>query len=677
MPLPKGHEVFPAGYDELEAHVAGLCASVVFTGDPDAGDLSIAAFNRLFQEEIGKNPRVPPAAIAADILTFVERDMSIERVGFLGPPLRVAWFVLEYHAWVLIAQRCGRVRLEDDAVGGIRGKVLAALAELGVACTPQECDAEIERFVPRQSASKGQPPSTRDITYAAGIFVQSVRYLHLTALRHRSCVTPGFAEAALWVVAEEQDGPIAGEITRYLVMHRVDAFVEVARCREADRILALLSETSVAAPGFWAKVAEGRRLGLRPIALTLCARTRLDDLEASVPEAFRSDFEWLKATVVVEFQHDNMKGSISILRALEPTTKWWWRDDAIPWVIGTDPFSMFAAVSSRGASPAGSAKPYPAVAQYNDVAEAFRLARIGADAIVAQQDRVPGGEWTREKTYLETCNGLLVSRRTFPEGYFRLPWFLVAYHAMLRILLSSPAYGQRTAWKGMDFEFFQQALFSLGIGSRLADVPTTFGEFLDLPWPHGVGHHEGALERARGFVALVRALSEVALDCQRKVRLQFPLFSSFVSYARADRDLARELVTAIEGWDVADVWWDQNSIAMGGALTETLREAIASSERFVLIASKASAANRYVQLELGAALKNEKPIIIVCPDNEICPEWRSKVGEMHAEGRLAGQLHCSGDGVEPYGPALVAALTRNRVERHAWLAGRPSSFWPD
>jgi len=338
---------------------------------------------------------------------------------------------------------------------------------------------------------------------------------------------------------------------------------------------------------------------------------------------------------------------------------------------------MFDAVSSRGKSQVGKPRPYPAVAQYQDIGEAFRLARIGADDIVAQQSRTPGGEWARERTYLETCERLWVRRRAFPDEYFRLPWFLVAYHAMLRILLSSPAYGQRTAWEGMDFKFFQKALFSLGVGSRLADVPATFGEFLDLPWTHGVGHHEGALERARGFVALVRALSEAALDCQRKVRLQFPLFSSFVSYARAERGLAQKLVTAIEGGNVGDVWWDQNSIAMGGALTETLREGIVSSERFVLIASKASAANRYVQLELRAALEMEKPIIIVCPGKEICLDWRSKLGELRAEERLAGSVHCSGDGVEPCGPPLVAALTRNRGERLAWLAGRPSSFWPD
>jgi hypothetical protein len=127
----------------------------------------------------------------------------------------------------------------------------------------------------------------------------------------RSCQAD--SSAARWM--DEHDGRVAGEITRYLISHRVDAYDGIARCRETDRILALLSETSVAAPGFWAKVAEGRRHGLRPIALTLCARTKLDDLEASVPDTFRGDFEWLKATVVVEFQRDNMKGSISILRA--------------------------------------------------------------------------------------------------------------------------------------------------------------------------------------------------------------------------------------------------------------------------------------------------------------------------------------------------------------------------
>ena len=166
MPLPKGYEVFPAGYDKLEAHVAGVCACVVFTGNPDADDLSIAAFERLFHEEAEKNPTVPPSVMAANILTYIERDMSIERVDFVGSPLRVTWFVLGYHAWVLIAVRCGRVHLGDDAVSEIRGKVLAAMAELGVTCSPEECDAEIERFVPRQSAlTKNESPTTRDISH--------------------------------------------------------------------------------------------------------------------------------------------------------------------------------------------------------------------------------------------------------------------------------------------------------------------------------------------------------------------------------------------------------------------------------------------------------------------------------------------------------------------------------
>lgn len=228
----------------------------------------------------------------------------------------------------------------------------------------------------------------------------------------------------------------------------------------------------------------------------------------------------------------------------------------------------------------------------------------------------------------------------------------------------------------MDYESFQKALFSLGIGSRLADVPKTFEEFLKLPSTRCVGQHEGALERARGFVALVRALSEAAIDCHTKVRLEFPLFSSFVSYARAEREFTRKLVTAIEGRNVADVWWDQNSIAMGGALTETLREGIASSERFVLIASTASAANQYVQLELGAALTMQKPIIVVCPEKEICLEWRSTLCKLSADERLAGLLYRSGEDVELYGAPLVAALTRNRGERLAWLASRPLSFWP-
>jgi hypothetical protein len=68
--------------------VAGLCACVVFTGNLDADDLGTAAFKSLFHEEAEKNPTVPPAVIAANILTYTERDMSIERVDFVGSPLR-------------------------------------------------------------------------------------------------------------------------------------------------------------------------------------------------------------------------------------------------------------------------------------------------------------------------------------------------------------------------------------------------------------------------------------------------------------------------------------------------------------------------------------------------------------------------------------------------------------
>ena len=253
MPLPKGFEVFPADYDELEIHVAGLCACVDFAGDPDADDLSIAAFNGLVQEEAKKNLTVPPAMIAANILTYIGRDMSIERVQFVGSPLRVSWFLLGYHAWVVIAARCGRVHLRKNALSEIRAKVLAAMEELGVTCSPEELDAEIERFVPRRSArTTNQPPSVRDISFGVGTFVQFVRYLHLAALRHRNYVSPRFAKTGVLVVADEHDDRVAGEITRYLISHCVDAYDGIVRCRETDHVLALLSETAVAAPGFWA-----------------------------------------------------------------------------------------------------------------------------------------------------------------------------------------------------------------------------------------------------------------------------------------------------------------------------------------------------------------------------------------------------------------------------------------
>ena len=675
MPMTKIQTHFPAGYDELEMHVAGLCACVDFTGNADPGDLGVAAFERLFREEIKKNPTVPQNVIAANFLTFVAKDMSFERVDLLGPPLRASWFVLAYFAWASIAAQCGRVSLEQAASSKIRDEMIAAMAELGVACSPEDCDIEIERFVPRRSAqNKGAPPSLRDIGYAAGVFIEWVHFLHLAALRHRTYVTPGFVEAGILVVATKDDSEVAVKIARYLVAHCVHISDGIERCRKTDQLLAVLSESSVTAPEFWGKVAESRRRGLRPIVLILCPRSRLDSLEASVPKAYRDDFEWLKATAVVEFESDNMRGCITILRALEPTTRWWWRDDAIPWTIGIDPFSMFDAVAARRKTRLAKRRPYPAIAQQHYIEDAFRLARLGADKIVAQGSQNPGEEWTPEEEYREACHRLWVHRRTFPDGYFRLPWFLIAYHTMLRVLLSAPASGERTAWQGADIHLFQKALFSLGIGSQLSVLPTMFRDFVKLPWTRDIGDPEGPLERARGFIVLIEALSEAALDCGRKVGLQFPLRSSFVSYASAERDLARALVTFLEGRNVADVWWDQNSISMGGMLTETLRAGIASSERFVLVASEASVSNRYVRLELEAALEMEKPIVVVSPGRQLCPEWLTKLDELRAEGRPIGPVLTSGGDIETSGPALLAALTRDPEERLAWLAGRSSSF---
>ena len=57
------------------------------------------------------------------------------------------------------------------------------MAELGVTCSPEECDAEIQRFARQSSAwTKNQPSTLRNISFATGTFVQLVRYLHLPTI---------------------------------------------------------------------------------------------------------------------------------------------------------------------------------------------------------------------------------------------------------------------------------------------------------------------------------------------------------------------------------------------------------------------------------------------------------------------------------------------------------------
>jgi hypothetical protein len=203
-------------------------------------------------------------------------------------------------------------------------------------------------------------------------------------------------------------------------------------------------------------------------------------------------------------------------------------------------------------------------------------------------------------------------------------------------------------------------------------VQRFFETFLELPWSYGSSETEAIKERVLSFIALVDALSAIAFSCNRKVQLQLPLYSAFVSYTSSDAELAKTLVNFVERNSVSDIWWDSNSISMGQRLTQALESGIASSERFVLIASPESALSEYVQLETNMALEMKKPTVVVSPRGPVCPEWATRIDELQEVLGKDAQVFISGADIDASGPALTSLLTRNPTDKVQWLRAQTS-----
>jgi hypothetical protein len=79
----------------------------------------------------------------------------------------------------------------------------------------------------------------------------------------------------------------------------------------------------------------------------------------------------------------------------------------------------------------------------------------------------------------------------------------------------------------------------------------------------------------------------------------------FISYANADRPVARRLAEALEahGWSV---WWDHRSLRGGQHFDRVIEEAIRDAEVVVVVWSKASVKSEWVQDEATLALRMKK-----------------------------------------------------------------------
>lgn len=78
----------------------------------------------------------------------------------------------------------------------------------------------------------------------------------------------------------------------------------------------------------------------------------------------------------------------------------------------------------------------------------------------------------------------------------------------------------------------------------------------------------------------------------------------FVSYARADKDIARKVATALRDAGLL-VWIDAWELAVGDSIGPRIDQAIASSDVLLVLLSKSAVASKWVQKELSAALSGE------------------------------------------------------------------------
>ena len=129
----------------------------------------------------------------------------------------------------------------------------------------------------------------------------------------------------------------------------------------------------------------------------------------------------------------------------------------------------------------------------------------------------------------------------------------------------------------------------------------------------------------------------------------------FISYSKADRDLADKLATALEadGWTV---WWDK-SLAAGDAFRDQIMKELTAARAVIAIWTRTSIQSDWVRAEAGRAKADCKLIPVKAPELTY-PDIPLPFGEMHTEDVGAHDLIRA---------AVVAQLAKPQVA--------PSAVW--
>lgn len=648
---PKVDEgAFPGGDDAMECIAAVKLAAMRHLQDPPFGELESAVVQRFLQGLLDRHPDGLPSTDPYEVRVG---ELVGERRSLLHSHLKLSWFRLAYWSYGLIAVRAGLSIARVDSIDILVGPMHASLLELGIRQSPQDCIDEIERFLPLE-------PSPRGLEAATHAFLSFVRFLHRAALRRRRYVWSDLALPGVGIAHAAGDAQEAQHMARFLSSHDVSLIEHPDDAPAAARLLVLLSREAIAAPAFWQRVAAWKPRPVIPMVVCLMPKSELyRDAPAGVPGEL---WDWLGDNVAVELGTGNDR-YVVLLRALDAPDprQWWWQ--------GGDAIEIGLAVDVLGE---GLPRPRAHREAREPPGAAYPIALDGtllAACLLASERLARANAPDRDARYFAICDDLLALRQKAPSEPYGMAWFILIYRAWLAFAERLPG-GACTPEDTMHAEQeMRQALFALGIGSEPAEVPAFLQAFAQLPWPAPAASFADVDERMAAFLALVYQLANAALARGQRMRLQHPAASCFISYARPDEALARELVTHLEAKG-ADVWWDLHAITLGAPLDDALRLAVQHANCLFLIATPAADRSAYVRLEVETAIRQGLRIVPVAPDGRLPPGCAA----LRASNAVAFEpLIPAADADRAAAlAAALARLQRTPPEQLAWLQAQVS-----
>jgi hypothetical protein len=248
---------------------------------------------------------------------------------------------------------------------------------------------------------------------------------------------------------------------------------------------------------------------------------------------------WLGHSVAVQLTSENDR-YVMLLRALDaPDPKqWWWRyDDTIELGLAVDVLGEgIPRPRSRRAAEGATGEPYP-----------FAVEPTMLSACFLASEALRRGEAGRlDARYVAICDDLVGLRQKANGEPYGLPWFMFIYRAWQAMAAQLPGFLSSSEDSTDAERELRFALFALGIGTQPNEVPAFLNAFARLPWTASSNPIVTADERTVAFIVLVYHLAQSALARGQRMRLQHPVSSCFVSYARPDEGVARELVAFLE-----------------------------------------------------------------------------------------------------------------------------------